>query len=77
MKRSRRGSNRRSFVAKASSHGKFEQIPLEWLDARAWQLPSGKALVDFALHAGAMAPFLLGSGVLSRNPIAGKRRGES
>ena len=33
-------------------------LPLEWLDARSWRLPSGKALAEFALQAGFLAPLL-------------------
>jgi len=33
-------------------------LPLEWLDARSWRLPSGKALAEFALQAGFLAPML-------------------
>ena len=34
-------------------------MPLEWLDAGSWRLPSGKALAEFALQAGFLAPLLL------------------
>ena len=33
-------------------------IPMEWLDAGSWRLPSGKALAEFALQAGFLAPML-------------------
>ncbi len=33
-------------------------LPLEWLDARSWRLPSGKALAEFALQSGFLAPLL-------------------
>jgi hypothetical protein len=33
-------------------------LPLEWLDAGSWRLPSGKALAEFALQAGFLAPLL-------------------
>jgi len=33
-------------------------MPLEWLDAGSWRLPSGKALAEFALQAGFLAPHL-------------------
>ena len=33
-------------------------MPLEWLDGGAWRLPSGKALAEFALQAGFLAPLL-------------------
>ena len=36
-------------------------LPVEWLDSGNWRLPSGKALAEFALQAGFLAPLLLGS----------------
>jgi hypothetical protein len=33
-------------------------MPIEWLDAGNWRLPSGKALAEFALQAGFLAPLL-------------------
>jgi len=33
-------------------------MPLEWLDARSWRLPSGKALAEFALQTGFLAPLI-------------------
>ena len=36
-------------------------MPLEWLDAGSWRLPSGKALAEFALQAGFLAPLLFQS----------------
>jgi len=32
---------------------------MEWMDAGSWRLPSGKALAEFALQAGFLAPLLL------------------
>lgn len=42
-------------------YGQFRipQMPIEWLDAGSWRLPSGKALAEFALQAGFLAPLLL------------------
>ncbi|MBS1875017.1 MAG: hypothetical protein JSU00_17505 [Acidobacteria bacterium] len=37
-------------------------IPMEWMGPPAWRLPSGKALAEFALQAGFLAPLLLGDG---------------
>ena len=34
------------------------EMPMEWLDAGTWRLPSGKALAEFALQAGFLAPLL-------------------
>jgi len=33
-------------------------MPLDWLDAGSWRLPSGKALAEFALQAGFLVPLL-------------------
>jgi hypothetical protein len=37
----------------------ISRMPMEWLDAGSWRLPSGKALAEFALQAGFLAPLLL------------------
>ncbi len=34
------------------------QMPVEWLGTGTWRLPSGKALAEFALQAGFLAPLL-------------------
>lgn len=35
-------------------------IPIEWMGPPAWRLPSGKALAEFALQSGFLAPLMLG-----------------
>jgi hypothetical protein len=40
----------------------MSSMPLEWLDAGSWRLPSGQALAEFALQAGFLAPLLLKTG---------------
>ena len=45
-------------------------MPMEWLDAGSWRLPSGKALAEFALQAGFLAPLLLKSDRFSRRQHA-------
>jgi hypothetical protein len=37
------------------------RLPVEWLDAGEWRLPSGRPLAEFALEAGFLAPLLLKS----------------
>jgi len=32
---------------------------MEWMDPMSWRLPSGKALAEFALQAGFLAPLIL------------------
>ena len=36
-------------------------LPIEWMDPMSWRLPSGKALAEFALQAGFLAPLVLNS----------------
>jgi hypothetical protein len=45
------------------------KMPIEWLDAGSWRLPSGKALAEFALQAGFLAPLLFRAGRFGRNPV--------
>jgi hypothetical protein len=35
-------------------------LPMEWMDPMSWRLPSGKALAEFALQSGFLAPLLMG-----------------
>lgn len=42
-----------------SSSGMGSRLPLEWMDSTSWRLPSGKALAEFALQAGFLAPLML------------------
>jgi hypothetical protein len=35
-------------------------LPVEWMDPMSWRLPSGKALAEFALQSGFLAPLILG-----------------
>jgi len=48
------------------------RIPMEWMDPMSWRLPSGKALAEFALQAGFLAPLMLGTPKFKRkNPVTG------
>src|SRR5437879_11998615 len=51
------GSNRR-VAERLGMPGLPSGMPMEWLDAGSWRLPSGKALAEFALQAGFLAPLL-------------------
>lgn len=44
-------------------------MPMEWLDSGNWRLPSGKALAEFALQAGFLAPLLLRPDGLGRRGL--------
>jgi len=35
------------------------RLPMEWMDPMSWRLPSGKALAEFALQAGFLAPLMM------------------
>lgn len=52
-------------VAKLS----MPQMPVEWLDAGSWRLPSGKALAEFALQAGFLAPLLFRADGFGKNAL--------
>ena len=45
---------------------RIPQIPMEWMDPMSWRLPSGKALAEFWLQAGFLAPLMLGTPVVKR-----------
>jgi len=47
-------------------------MPLEWLDAGSWRLPSGKALAEFALQAGFLVPMLFRSETSSEAEMGGE-----
>jgi hypothetical protein len=46
---------------------------MEWMDPMSWRLPSGKALAEFALQSGFLAPLLLKPKVKARPPEPGQR----
>ena len=48
-------------------------MPVEWLDSGSWRLPSGKALAEFALQAGFLAPLLFRA---DRTPAAPTKTSE-
>jgi hypothetical protein len=49
---------------------RISPLPMEWMDPMSWRLPSGKALAEFALQAGFLAPLML-SGPLKRKTQVG------
>ncbi len=52
---------------------RIPNLPMEWMDPMSWRLPSGKALAEFALQAGFLAPLMLGTPRMKkRKPISGK-----
>jgi hypothetical protein len=62
----------------------ISQMPVEWLDSGTWRLPSGKALAEFALQAGFLAPLLFrverfGNNAITQQALEGtsEARGKS
>src|SRR5580658_2769827 len=45
---------------------RIPSIPMEWMDPMSWRLPSGKALAEFWLQSGFLAPLMLGSPAVKR-----------
>ena len=39
---------------------RISPLPMEWMDPMSWRLPSGKALAEFWLQTGFLAPVMLG-----------------
>src|ERR1700686_957397 len=58
-------------LSAGSKQFRIPQVPIEWLDASSWRLPSGKALAEFALQAGFLTPLLF----KTENFVPGARHG--
>jgi len=67
---------------------RMSPLPMEWMDPMSWRLPSGKALAEFALQAGFLAPLMLsapmkkkrarvGPDVPPLHEVGGKKLGEA
>ncbi len=41
------------------SNAGMPHLPMEWMDPMSWRLPSGKALAEFALQTGFLAPLIM------------------
>jgi hypothetical protein len=51
----------RSGAVKRRNPARLSPLPMEWMDPMSWRLPSGKALAEFALQAGFLAPLIMGA----------------
>jgi hypothetical protein len=60
-------SNQNTTISTNRTAGAKLGMPVEWLDSGSWRLPSGKALAEFALQAGFLAPLLFRAERLGRN----------
>src|SRR5579871_3548955 len=61
MKQHNMGPQSRNAGRGTRSSVRIPTIPMEWMDPMSWRLPSGKALAEFWLQAGFLAPLMLGS----------------
>jgi hypothetical protein len=50
-------------------------LPLQWMDPMSWRLPSGKALAEFALQSGFLAPLWM-SGPMGDGRVKRKKKVE-
>jgi hypothetical protein len=50
---------RKAAVERKRSAESIPHLPMEWMDPMSWRLPSGKALAEFALQAGFLAPLII------------------
>jgi hypothetical protein len=48
---------------------RISPIPMEWMDPMSWRLPSGKALAEFWLQAGFLAPLMLRTPVVKHKKV--------
>lgn len=53
---------------------RIPNLPVEWLDGASWRLPSGKALAEFALKTGFLAPALMRATFLGSAPAGRPER---
>ena len=72
--KSKDGGSRGSGTGRRYPPMRISPMPMEWMDPMSWRLPSGKALAEFALQAGFLAPLMLGGPRFKRKkPIVGAR----
>jgi hypothetical protein len=45
---------------------------MEWMDPMSWRLPSGKALAEFALQAGFLAPLIMSGPRIKKKSVLPK-----
>jgi hypothetical protein len=60
-------SPRKTAAGRKSSVG-IPHLPMEWMDPMSWRLPSGKALAEFALQTGFLAPLMMRAPKLHKKP---------
>jgi hypothetical protein len=69
--KSKDGGLRGSSTGRRYPPMRMNPMPMEWMDPMSWRLPSGKALAEFALQAGFLAPLMLGGPRFKRKKPTG------
>lgn len=57
--KSENSSPRKSGGSRGKGSVGMPHLPMEWMDPMSWRLPSGKALAEFALQTGFLAPLIM------------------
>ncbi len=64
--------------AKSLGQSAGAMMPMEWMDPMNWRLPSGKALAEFALQAGFLAPQMLDVPLVRRTrPVSSQKKAKT
>ena len=63
-------SPRKIGAGRSKSDVGIPHLPMEWMDPMSWRLPSGKALAEFALQTGFLAPLIMRAPKIKKKPGA-------
>jgi hypothetical protein len=63
-------SPRKTGAGRGKSNVGIPHLPMEWMDPMSWRLPSGKALAEFALQTGFLAPLIMRAPKAKKKPDA-------
>jgi hypothetical protein len=63
-------SPRKTVAGRGKSNVGMPHLPMEWMDPMSWRLPSGKALAEFALQTGFLAPLIMRAPKAKKKPEA-------
>ena len=63
-------SPRKTAAGRSKSSVGIPHLPMEWMDPMSWRLPSGKALAEFALQTGFLAPLIMRAPKVKKRPEA-------
>jgi hypothetical protein len=61
-------SPRKTAAGRSKSSVGIPHLPMEWMDPMSWRLPSGKALAEFALQTGFLAPLMMRAPKVHKKP---------